>query len=660
MLIGLDILGGRKVNDIDILRAMICSRLFEQKLSDLFKKGILYGTTHLSIGQEASHVGLIAGLDESDWIVPTHRCHGFNIARGTKLERMFSEMFGSREGICRGLGGSMHMTDASTCNAGSSAIVGSGVPLATGLAFALKRKGRENIAVAIFGDGATSRGSVHEAMNIASVWNIPVLFFLENNHYGMSASEKNAISTRDISQRARGYSIESTKIDGNDVRLVSKTVRKAREYIIKNSRPYFIEVDTYRQCGHSKSDMLSYRSREEEQEWLKKDPIERYEDALIAEGALTREDIKKIESEIYLEIEKAYLDAEAKKDDVITLRELEDYLYAPSASPSLLLPKGSERITSYRRAIYEALDEILTEDKSAFILGEDVGLYGGCFGVTADLYKKHPGKVLETPVSEEAFTSLAVGASMLSEHPIVEVMYADFSTLASDPLINHAAKTHFMSAGQLNCPLVYRAPVGSGTGHGSQHTANIEAMFLNTPGLIVVAPSDAYTAKALLKSAARENNPVLFFEHKGLYDEEGPVGESDVFLPLRKAFVSGCGNELLIIGYSHALFTAKKATEDIKERITYLDIATISPLDEETIISTSERFEKILIVQDTPENGSVGSSVISLIALSTAEKKTLRLISARALPIPFSRHLESSVIPTESEIRSASFDLLNA
>ena len=167
------------MNEVEILKAMLRSRFFEAKLSDLFKEGVFYGTTHLSIGQEASHVGLIAGLDKSDWIVPTHRCHGFNIARGTALDRMFSEMFGSKYGVCRGLGGSMHMTEIATCNAGSSAVVGSGVPIATGLAFALKRKGQRSIAAAIFGDGATSRGAVHEAMNIASVWNIPVLFYLE-------------------------------------------------------------------------------------------------------------------------------------------------------------------------------------------------------------------------------------------------------------------------------------------------------------------------------------------------------------------------------------------------------------------------------------------------------------------------------------------------
>lgn len=646
------------MDEIEILKAMLRSRSFENKLSQMFKKGAFYGTTHLNIGQEASHVGLIAGLDDKDWIVPTHRCHGFNIARGTKPEKMFAEMFGSRYGVCRGLGGSMHMTEIATCNAGSSAIVGSGVPIATGLAFALKRKGRGNIAVAIFGDGATSRGSVHEAMNMASVWNIPVLFYLENNHYGMSASEKNAISTDNLSLRADGYSIKHIKIDGNDVALVRDTVADARKYILENNRPFFIEVDTYRLCGHSKSDRLVYRTREEEEMWRKKDPICRFSSSLIEKGVICEDDYHRMEKEIDEEIEDAYIKAEAEKDDALTLRELDSFLCAPS--PISRNTKGEVHKASYRRAIYEALDEILREDASAFLMGEDIGLYGGCFGVTSDLYEKHPGKVLETPVSEEGFTSIAVGASMLGLHPIVEIMYADFSTLASDPLINHAAKTYFMSAGQLNCPLVYRSPIGSGTGHGSQHTANIESMFLNTPGLIVVAPSDPYSAKALLKSAHRDNNPVLFFEHKGLYDTQGDVGDENTYLPLGKAIVSEYGSDLLLIGYSHAFHTALEATEDIRERITYIDLATISPLDKDTIIGYASSFDKILIVQDTPECGSVGDSVISLIARNCNGGKDIRLVAARSLPIPFSRNLEKNVIPTTEEIRKAVFELLNA
>ena len=643
---------------LEVYRIMQRSRLFEQKLDVLFKAGVFYGTTHLGIGQEASHTGLVAGLDRRDWIVPTHRCHGFNIARGTSLEKMFSELFGSRYGICKGLGGSMHMTETATCNAGSSAIVASGVPIAAGLAFALKRQKKDCIAVAIFGDGATSRGAIHETMNLASVWNLPLLFYLENNHYGMSASADVMLSGGNLARRAEGYGIGWRKVDGNDVVAVKEAVEEARAGILRDSRPFLIEVDTYRMCGHSKSDGLVYRSREEEELWSRKDPIRSYASRLILEGACDEETLKRIHDEESAKVDEALIAAEVTKDDAISLRELDGYLFAKRGD--FLHETGTTHKGSYRDAIREALDEILGSDSRAVMMGEDIGLYGGCFGVSGDLCRRHPGQILETPVSEEGFTGLAVGASMLGEHPIVEIMYADFSTLASDPLINHAAKTYFMSAGQLSCPLVYRAPIGSGTGHGSQHTGCIESMFLNTPGLIVVAPSDPYTAKALLKSAAKANNPVLFFEHKGLYLDNGDIGDEDTFLPLGKAFVHGNGEDLLIIGYSHAFQTARRATRDIADRITYIDLGTISPIDEETIIEHVNRIGKVLVVEDTPIGGSVADTVVALISTRAhgALDHAPRIVAARKLPTPFSKILEQSVIPTEDEIRSQVDELL--
>ena len=631
------------MDNISLLRTMLRSRLFERKLEGLFEKSLLYGTTHLSIGQEACHTGLVAALDKKDWIVPTHRCHGYNIARGTKIERMFSEMLGSRDGICRGLGGSMHMTDVSTYNLGSSAIVGSGVALAGGAAYALKRQNKNNIAVAIFGDGATSRGTLHEVMNISSVWNLPILFFLENNHYGMSAEASRMISTNELYKRAEGYSIASEKVDGNDIHAVIEAVTRARKHILENKSPYFIECDTYRCCGHSKSDKRVYRSRKEELLWESKDPIKRFCDYLMGLG-VSQDDIEKIVKETESEIAKAWRVAYEGRDKLLTLTEAAEFTIARSPmqhSESGVLHRGT-----YREAIREALDEILSEDRRASIMGEDIGLYGGCFGVTGDLIKKHPSQIFETPVSEEAFVGMASGAAMLGEHPICEVMYGDFSTLASDGLINHAAKARFMSAGQLVCPMIYRTPIGGGTGHGSQHTQCLETMFLNVPGLIVIAPSDAYSAKALLKSANRENNPVLYFEHKGLYGEEGDIGDGNTFLPLGKGIVTGNSDELLVIGYSRALSVAKKALGD---KATFFDLATLSPMDEEGIREYASKFKRILIVQDTPLYGSVAESVYR-IARDANSDAFIEILSAESMPVPFSQSLERAVLVNEEKV----------
>ena len=632
---------------------MYLSRFFEEKLQKEFSKGNLYGTTHLSIGQEASHVGLCAALEKGDWFVPTHRCHGFNIATGSDMKAMFSEMLGSRLGLCKGLGGSMHMTDVENYNLGSSAVVGSGVPLAGGCAFALKRQNKDNIAVAIFGDGASSRGSIHEMMNLSSVWNLPLLFFMENNHYGMSASSDRMIATSTIHMRAEGYRVGHEKVDGNDVNAVFEAVKRARKTILEEKRPYFIEAETYRLCGHSKSDKLLYRTREEEKEWEKKDPISLYVNYLVSNSILSLAECDAIKNKAYKDVEKAWDEAWAEKDDVLSLEEAEALVMPESVS--VPFHKGKDTHTgSYRTAVREALFEIMEKDERVTLIGEDIGVYGGCFGVTGDLYKSFPERIIETPVSEEAFSGLAVGASMLGERPIVEIMYADFMTLVSDAVINHGAKSYFMSGGQLKCPFIIRTAMGGGTGHGAQHTACPEAMFLNVPGIKVCAPSTPWSAKALLKAAAKEECPVIFFEHKALYSNEGEIGGEDDILPLGKALIDERGRDVLIIGYSRGLYEAKKALGE--ESVTFLDLCTLKPLDEEAIKEWAGRIGKILIVENVPLQSSVAESIIRIIQESGI-KATIKIVSALEMPLAFSRKLENATLPNRDRIRKA-FDNL--
>lgn len=303
---------------IDALRIMLNSRFFEEKTEELFKAGLIHGTTHLANGQEASQAGLCMALDDGDWIVPTHRCHGFTICKGSWPVAMFAEMFGSRQGLAKGLGGSMHMPDKQNCNLGSSAVVGSGVPLATGIAFYQKFRQTgsaafassttqnpkdltpipvKNISVAIFGDGASSRGSVHESMNLASIWKLPVLFYCENNRYGMSAPSDKMISVDQVAQRADAYNMPGKIIDGNDIEAVFEAVKEACDYIRSGNGPYLLEVMTYRFKGHSKSDRRLYRTSDEEQQWLLRDPIILFEQKMIDRGFATREEIAAIEDE---------------------------------------------------------------------------------------------------------------------------------------------------------------------------------------------------------------------------------------------------------------------------------------------------------------------------------------------------------------------------
>lgn len=334
---------------LDALRLMLNSRYFEEKTEELFKAGLIHGTTHLANGQEASQAGLCMALDDGDWIVPTHRCHGFTICNGSWPVAMFSEMFGSRLGLAKGLGGSMHMPDKQVCNLGSSAVVGSGVPLATGIAFYQKfqstgsaafatsttQNPRElapqpvkNMSVAIFGDGASSRGSVHESMNLASIWKLPVLFYCENNHYGMSASSDKMISIDRISERAAAYNMPGKLVDGNDLEAVYNAVKEASTYIKEGNGPYLLEVMTYRFKGHSKSDRRLYRTSDEEQMWMLRDPILLFEQKMIDCGYVTKQEVLDIEKQCHEYMEVQAQIALEKSNDKLSAQEVEKMVYA--------------------------------------------------------------------------------------------------------------------------------------------------------------------------------------------------------------------------------------------------------------------------------------------------------------------------------------------
>ena len=334
---------------IDALRLMLNSRFFEEKTESLFKSGLIHGTTHLANGQEAAQAGLCMALEDGDWIVPTHRCHGFTICKGSWPVSMFAEMFGSRHGLAKGLGGSMHMPDRENCNLGSSAVVGSGVPLATGIAFYQKFRSTgsasfatsttrnpkdlppvavKNISVAIFGDGASSRGSVHESMNLASIWKLPVLFYCENNRYGMSAPSDKMISVDQVSSRAQAYGMPGRVVDGNDFETVYNAVLEACGYIRSGNGPYLLEVMPYRFKGHSKSDRRLYRTSDEEQQWMLRDPILLFEQKMVDNGFATPDEITAIEDECRKGIELQAMTALKESDDKLTEQEVLDLVYA--------------------------------------------------------------------------------------------------------------------------------------------------------------------------------------------------------------------------------------------------------------------------------------------------------------------------------------------
>lgn len=649
------------------LHLMHQSRLFEQQIVKLFASGKMHGTTHLNMGQEACQVGLALSLKDDDWIVPTHRCHGYNIATGSSPFKMFSEMFGSKYGLCKGLGGSMHMSDKEHFNLGSSAVVASGVALATGLSFAQSKLKKSNISVALFGDGASSRGVIHECMNMASIWNLPTLFFLENNGYGMSAATSRMVSTDSLISRIKSYNIEGEVVDGNNLEEVYEACNRARNYILKNKKPYMIEAKTYRYNGHSKSDPCVYRTREEEELWAKKDPIKRFKAALLSNKIIDENQYKLILDDDIKYMEKELEDARDHKDEIIDIHEATSYVYAD-------IEKYETSCTEFHRAygreaIREALLEEAQRDESVYLIGEDIGIYGGCFKVTGDLYKKVKSQIVETPISEEGFGGIAVGSSMLGIRPVVEIMYGDFSTLISDSLINHASKIRFMSAGQFECPTVFRLPMGCGTGHGSQHSQSLESLFTNIPGLLVVAPSSPRKAKALLKASIRNNNSVVFVEYKLVYNLNGEIGDESDLMTLGQCDVEREGSKVTLISYGYSMQKCRDAINSIVEKdeslldkIELIDLCTLKPLDEDTLIKSVRKTHNCLIVQEAPQFGGYANQIAATLnkdrEIFNTLKNPIEVFGGREMPVPFTRELEKDCVPTVEKITEKLKDLL--
>lgn len=640
------------------LRIMLRSRLFEEKIDELFQEGLLHGTTHLSHGQEAVQAGVSLALENGDWIVPTHRCHGHTIARGADVSAMFAEMFGSRHGLSKGLGGSMHMADMQHGNPGGSAVVGSSVALAAGIALALKRTGSSGVAVALFGDGASSRGIVHEVMNMASLWKLPLVFLCENNGYGMSAPATSSVSVSSISERASAYNMPFRQVDGNSVGNVHDAIHEATERARRGDGPTLVEAVTYRMTGHSRNDRRLYRTREEEAAWQKKDPICLLRDELYSLGLLDKGEWKDMVAQERLYIEDSASYALSQASDTLDMAGMEALVYPPQNSIEAWQGVELPHASTYREAIREALAAGMDSDPSVFLMGEDIGLYGGCFKVTEGLWERYgASRIVETPVSEEGFTGVAVGAAMMGLRPVVEIMYGDFLTLASDPLVNHAAKASFMSGGTISCPLVVRTPVGSGSGHGSQHTQSLESMLTNIPGLKVVAPATVDDAYVLLASAIADNGPVVFLEHRMLYAMEGDVVSAGKVEALGKAAVRRAGGDITLISYSRALQTCLQAAELlVAEGIDaeVIDLRTLIPLDVETLRQSVRRTGRVLIVHDAPLRGGFGGEIAASLVEDPQTFAALQVPVARLcgkdLPIPFSRPLEESVVPTVEKV----------
>ena len=658
--------GNRRLPDrelVSLLRQMITIREFERRVEELFKQGKVRGTAHSSIGQEATAAAVCARLRADDYVASYHRGHGHCLAKGADPGRMMAELFGASDGYCGGLGGSMHIADLGLGIIGANGIVGASMPLGAGAALASKLKGDGRVTVAFFGDGASNEGVFHETMNLAAIWKLPVIFFCENNRYALTASYAEMMSCERIVDRAAAYRIPGLQVDGNDVAEITLAIDEAIERARSGGGPSLIEALTYRWGQHSmRANLREPRPAEEIEFWKSRDPIARVRRSLAEAGALDEESAARIESEAKATIESAVAFGAASPPP--TAEFMINAVYAPRSDfAETRLP--SERSLTYVEALAEAMRQEMERDPNVVVLGEDVGLTGGIFQATKGLCERFgPERVRDTPISEATIVGCGVGAALTGLRPVVEIQFFDFVTLAMDMIVNQAAKLRFMLGGKANVPIVVRGPQGGGIWVGAQHSQSLESWFTHVPGLVVIAPSTPYDAKGLLISAIRDDNPVVFLEHKLLYVSPAtPVPEAPYAIPIGKGDIKCAGQDLTIVATMSMVPKALAAAAQLEREgidAEIIDPRTLAPLDEDLILQSVRKTNRLLIAHEAWPYGGFAAEVMALVVEKAFDwlDAPIARVCALPVPMPYNGDLERLVIPSADAIAAAARTLM--
>ena len=647
----------------EIYTTMRRIRAFEERTAELFQEGLVKGTAHSYVGEEAiaSAVGSI--LRDDDYMASNHRGHGHCIAKGAKLDRMMAELMGRDTGYCHGLGGSMHIADMKLNILGANGIVGAAMPLSTGTALAAKLRGTDQVVVAFFGDGGSNQGIFHESLNLASVWKLPVLFICENNQYALSTSYKRTTSAAQISDRAIGYQVPGVTIDGNDPEEVYNVVEEAVARARAGEGPTLIECLTYRWGQHSlRANLNDPRPEKELEEWIARDPMKVIEKALIDNKVATRKRLNEIGKAVETELEEAVTYGKDSPEPNVAM--MEAAVYSPHATYTEPGP-NTDRELSFPEALNEALAQEMARDDSVFVMGEDVGETGGIFTVTKGLIDKFgEDRVRDTPISEATFVGCGVGAAIAGMRPVVEIQIFDFIALTMDMLVNQAAKFRYMLGGGPTVPLVVRGPQGGGIRMAAQHSQSLEAWFTHVPGLVVVAPSTPYDAKGLLVSAIRDDNPVIFLETKLSYvGAGGPVPEELYAIPIGKADVKREGADVTVLATMAMVPRALTAATQLAREgidVEVVDPRTLRPLDEETILESVRKTNRLVIVHEAWQKGGFGAEVSALVVANAFDylDAPIQRVGARDVPMPYNDGLEVEVIPSIDRIANAIRDVM--
>ena len=644
---------------VEQYRLMALIRRFEDRAAELFQQGVIFGTAHSCVGQEAIAVGAAGVMRDTDYLVGHHRSHGHLIAAGADLRRMMAEMFGKRTGYCKGLGGSMHIADLSLQILGCNGIVGAGIPHACGAALTAKLRGTGQAAVAFFGDGAAGQGAVHEGMNLAATWVLPVVFICENNQFALSADWQAQRAVEDLADRAAGYGMPGEIVDGNDLLAVEDSTARALARARAGLGPTLLELKTFRRMQHSmRANLPDVRDPVLVTEWEAKDPLPRLERLLRELGELDDQRVEKvvhdIERTVELAIELALADEDASAADLLPAA------LAPQRSFPARRPAETTRMLGFVAAVREALELELEADASVIVIGEDIGKVGGLFRATEGLYERYGAeRIRDTPLTESGFVGCAIGAALTGLRPVVELQFSDFACVAFDQIVNQAAKLRFMMGGSPSIPLVIRMVSGGGVRLGAQHSQSLEALFAHIPGLVVAMPSNPYDAKGMLSAAIRGDSPVVFLEQKLLFfGEPTPVPEERYGIELGVGRVAREGTDVTVVALGAQVPHALRAANELERdgvSVEVVDPRTLVPLDIALIAESVARTHRLVIAHEAVRFCGFGSEIAAHVAehcFWELDAPVVR-VGAASHPIPYQKDLELATLPGPAEIVAA-------
>ena len=637
-----------KTQIINTLKALLIPRLIEEKMLILLRQGKI-SKWFSGVGQEAISVGSTLAMDNEEFILPMHRNLGVFTTRKVELYKLFCQFQGKSDGFTKGRDRSFHFGTMEHKIVGMISHLGPQLGIACGIALSEKID-KTNKSVLVFsGDGGASEGDFHEALNVASVWKLPVIFVIENNQWGLSTPSKEQFNCKQFIDKGIGYGMKTEQVDGNDVLKVYDCIKKVKNLQIKNSEPFLVEALTFRMRGHEEASGTKYYPKGLQDKWKLKDPILKLETEILNNEILSKNEIDDIKKLIKDDINNAWLKAFSTPKITADLNsELNDIYknYIFNGQYNLVDKKEIRFIDALSQGLFQGMEKF----ENSVIMGQDIAEYGGVFKMTEGFIEKFgKNRVRNTPLCESAIVGAALGLSLKNKKAIMEMQFADFVTVGFNQIINNLAKLHYRW-GQ-NADVVIRMPTGAGVGAGPFHSQSNEAWFVHTPGLKVLYPSSPEDAKGLILAAIEDPNPVMIFEHKALYRSlTGLVPENYYTTPIGKAKLVNEGDQLSIITYGMGVHWAKKAIDEKNINADILDLRTLLPLDKDSIFKSVKKTNRVLIVHEDCLTGGIGGEISSLINENCFEYLDAPILRCASLdtPVPFAADLEEQFLANKN------------